>query len=175
MNQETSRNKIVRRMEEVTAAVGDMNKAMNKTDEQKTETQLKIDEFKKKFPDALFLKPATEIPTSGVRHPEMEKQREYLTEYVVGVFESQMITGALDFFLTGLPGDPYCRWKIPVNKTIGVPRFVAQHLSKNLAWKELKPMGRGNEPQAYYEEDMMTPFANFETKRRGTFHPINAY
>ena len=175
MNQEASRNKIVRRMEDVTEAVGDMNKAMNKTEDQKTETQLKIDAFKKKFPDAIYIKPATEIPTGGVRHSEMEKQREYLHEYVIGVFESQMIMGALDFFLTGLPGDPYCRWKIPVNKTIGVPRFVAKHLSTNLAWKEMKPMSRSQEPQPFSEDDMMAPFGNFESKRRGTFHPINAY
>lgn len=167
--------KIIRRTEEIAEAVGDMNKAMNKSVEQKAATQLKIDAFKRQFPDAIYLKPATEIPTSGTPHPEWEKQREYLHEYVVGVFESQMIQGQLDFFLTGLPSDPYCRWKIPVNKTIGVPRYVAQHLSKNLSWKEMKPMGRGNEPQAYYEEEMMAPFGNFETKRRGTFHPINAY
>ena len=169
------KQKIVRRTEEITEAVGDMNRAMANVQATKAERQLNIDEFKKKFPDAIYLEPAVRIPTSGVRHPEMEKQRDYLHEYVVGIFESQLIQGHLDFFLTGLPGDDYCRWKIPVNKPIGIPRFVAQHLAKNLSWKEMKPMGRGNEPQAYYEEEMMNPFTNFETKRRGTFHPINAY
>lgn len=167
--------KIVRRTEEIAEAVGDMNKAMENAKANREEHQCKVTEFKKKFPDATYLEPAVRIPTAGVRHPEMEKQRDYLHEYVVGIFESQMIQGHLDFFLTGLPGDDYCRWKIPVNKPIGVPRFVAQHLAKNLSWKEMKPLGRGNEPQSYYEEEMMNPFANFETKRRGTFHPINAY
>lgn len=162
-------------MEEVTEAVNDMHRAMASTPEVQTEKQVKIADFKKKFPDAKYLEPAVRIPTAGVKHPKWEEQREYLTEYVVGVFESQMISSELDFFLTGLPGDDYCRWKIPVNKTIGIPRFVAQHLSKGLCWKEMKPLGRGNEPVPFYEEEMMTPFANFETKRRGTFHPINAY
>lgn len=175
MSREETREKIVRRMEDVTEAVSDMNKAMASTPEKKVETQTKIDSFKKKFPDATYIKPTTEIPTSGIRHPEWEKQRDYLHEYVVGVFESQLVGASLDFFLTGLPGDPYCRWIIPVNKTIGIPRFVAKHLSTNLCWKEMKPLGRNNEPQAFYDDEMTTPFSKFETKRRGTFHPINAF
>lgn len=167
--------KIVRRTEEIAEAVSGMNAAMAKAKENQEETNLKISEFKKKFPDAVYLQPACRIPTGGNKHPEYEKQREFLTEYVVGVFESQLVGSVLDFFLTGLPGDDYCRWKIPVNKTVGIPRFVAQHINKGLSWKEMKPMGRGNEPQAYYEEEMLTPFTHFETKRRGTFHPINAY
>lgn len=170
-----SKEKIIRRTEEIEEAAKGMQAAMAKAKEDKVETDSKISEFKRKFPDALYLQPSARIPTGGNPHPEWEKQREYLHEYVVGVFESQLVGQVLDFYLTGLPSDDYCRWKIPVNKTIGIPRFVAQHLSKNLTWKEMKPMGRGNEPQAYYEEEMMSPFGNFETKRRGTFHPINAY
>lgn len=170
-----NKEKIVRRTEDISNAVNEMNAAMEKTPEREVEKTSRVTEFKKKFPDATYLEPVTRIPTSGNKHQEWEKQREYLHEYVVGIFESQMIMGALDFFLTGLPGDDYCRWKIPANKTIGVPRYVAQHLAKNLCWKEMKPLGRGNEPSSFYEDEMMIPFAQFETKRRGTFHPVNAY
>lgn len=170
-----SKDKIIRRTEEIAEAVAGMNDAMKRAKESSEEKTLKISEFKKKFPDAIYLEPAVRIPTGGIPHPEWEKQRDYLHEYVVGVFESQLVGGALDFFLTGLPSDDYCRWKVPVNTTVGIPRFVAQHLSKNLSWKEMKPLGRGNEPQSFYEEEMMAPFGNFITKRRGTFHPINAY
>ncbi len=169
------KKKIIRRTEEIAEAMGDMTKAMEKARSDRTEVQSKISEFKKKFPDAVYLEPAARIPTSGNRHPEWEKQREYLHEYVVGVFESQLVGTQLDFFLTGLPGDDYCRWKIPVNKPVGIPRFVAQHLNKNLCWKEMKPLRGSQEPQAFESEDMMAPFSNFETKRRGTFHPLNAY
>jgi hypothetical protein len=169
------KQKIVRRMEDIEAAVGGMNKAMDRTPEQKTDAQLELEAFKKKFPDAKRIEPAVRIPTSGIKHPHFEAQREYLTEYVVGVFESQIINGQLEFFLTGLPGDDYCKWVIPVNKTIGIPRFVAQHINKNLCWKEMKPLGRNQDPSAYEDENILTPFNNFETKRRGTFHPINAY
>lgn len=174
MSSDTTK-KLIRRTEDLSEAVNGMNKAMERTPESKVEAQSKISDFKKKFPDAKYIEPATKIPTGGIRHPEWEKQREYLTEYVIGVFESQLVGQQIDFFLSGLPGDDYCRWVIPVNKTIGIPRFVAKHLSTQLAWKEMRPMGRGNEPAAYYEDEMMAPFANFETKRRGTFHPINAY
>lgn len=167
--------KIVRKTEDFCDAVNDMNTAMQKTPEKEQEKLTKITEFKKKFPDALYLEPKTRIPTGGIKHPEKEKQRDYLTEYVVGVFESQMIFGKLDFFLTGLPGDDYCQWSVPVNKAVGVPRFVAQHLAKGLGWKEMKPLGRDNMPKDYYEEEMMEPFSRFEYKKRGHFHPINSY
>lgn len=173
-----SKEKIIRRTEEICEAVNEMNQAMTKTPERETEKRSKITEFKKKFPEALYIEPSERRPTGGVRCPEYERQNgglEYLKEYVIGVFESPMIVGTLTFDLGEIPGEDYCRWKIPVNKTIGIPRFVAKHLAKNLAWKEMKPMGRGNEPQAYYEEEMMAPFNNFEYKRRGTFHPINSY
>lgn len=170
-----SKDKIMRRTEEIAEAVAGMNEAMKRAKETTEEKTLKISEFKKKFPDATFIEPAVRIPTGGIPHPEMEKQRAYLHEYVVGVFESQLVGGMLDFFLTGLPSDDYCRWKIPVNKPVGIPRYVAKHLSEKLAWKEMMPLGRDNEPQSFYEEQMMAPFAKFITKRRGTFHPINAY
>jgi hypothetical protein len=170
-----SKEKAVRRVEDLSNAVNEMHAAMAKTPEKEQERQLELTAFQKKYPNARRLEPTTRIPTGGVKHPEFEKQREYLTEYVVGVFESQMISGALDFFLSGLPGDDYCRWVIPVNKQVGVPRFVAQHISSGLGWKEMKPLGRDNQPKEFYEEEMMEPFGKFEYKKRGHFHPINAY
>lgn len=170
-----SKEKVLRRTEEFEEATRGMHAAMAKAKESKETATLKVTEFRRKFPDALYIEPSARIPTGGVPHPELEKQREYLHEYVVGIFESQLVGQALDFFLTGLPGDDYCRWKLPVNKAIGIPRFVAQHLNKNLSWKELKPLGRGNEPQSYYEEEMMAPLDKWEVKRRGNFHPLNAY
>lgn len=173
-----SKEKILRRTEDFCDAVNDMNSAMSKTQEREQERLCKVTEFKKKFPDALYLEPKEKRPTGGVRNEEYEKRNgglEYLLEYVVGIFESQMITGYIEFDLGEIPGQDYCRWKVPVNKAVGVPRFVAKHLAKGLGWKEMKPLGKGNEPKEYYEEEMMTPFANFEYKKRGHFHPINAY
>src|SRR5579864_736218 len=120
-----NKEKLVRRTEDFANAVSEMRTAMDKTPEKDAEKISKVTEFKKKFPDAAYLEPAVKIPTQGVRHPEWEKQRETLWEYVVGIFESQMIVGKLEFFLTGLPGDDYCKWVVPVNKAVGVPRFVA--------------------------------------------------
>jgi hypothetical protein len=170
-----SEKKLVRKTEDFCNAVNDMNAAMEKTEEKEAEKTSKVTEFKKKFPDAIYIEPKTRIPTQGIRVPELDKQKDYLNEYVVGIFESQIISGNLAFFLTGLPGDDYCQWVIPINKAIGIPRFVAKHLSQNLGWKEMKPLGRDNQPKDYYDEDMMTPFTQFEYKKRGHFHPINAY
>jgi len=173
-----ARPKIVRRLEEVTEAVADMNRAMATTPEGESEKKLTISEFKKKFPDALYLEPIQKIPTGAPRNPQYEKVHgslEYLMEYVVGVFESQMIGGNLKFDLAEIPGVDYCRWEVPVNKPVGVPRYVAKHLQKGLGWKEMVPLGRDNEPTAFYEEEMVKPFQKFVHKKRGTFHPIESY
>lgn len=167
--------KTIRQVKDIADAVNDMNKAMTKTPSALEDKKERITAFQKKYPDVKYIEPYIEIPTQGVRHPEVEKQRQFLTEYVVGVFESQIVSGSLSFFLTGLPGDPYYGWNIPVNKSIGVPRFVAQHLNKNLSWKEMKPIPKSQEPIAYSEEDITKPFENFEEKRRGNFYPINSY
>jgi hypothetical protein len=170
-----TKEKIVRQAEEISEAMQGMQVAMDKASAAKEERQLKITEFKKKYPDALYLEPTARIPTAGIPHPFWEKQREHLWEYVVGVFESQLVGSTLELFLTGLPSDDYCRWRIPVNRTIAIPRFLAKHLSEKLSWKEMKPLGRGNNMEPLYEDEVMKPFTQFETKRRGTFHPINAY
>lgn len=170
-----SKEKLVKATEEMVHAVSDMRKEMDKVQETSQEKKMEIDDFKKKYPNARYLEPALKIPTRAKKVDEMEKQRSFLTEYVVGIFESELIMGTFDFFLTGLPGDPFCKWSIPVNKAVGIPRFVAKHLEKSLGWKQMKPLGKDNPPQEFYEEEMMTPFSRFEYKKRGTFHPINSY
>lgn len=169
------KQKIIRKTQDFENAVQDMQKAMDATHEELPEQINKVTEFKKKFPDAIYLEPITRIPTQGVKHPEFEKQREYLCEYVVGMLESRDIIGEIKFYLAKIPGDDYCQWRVPFNKAVGVPRFVAQHLQKAGSWKEMKPLGRDNPPQEHYEENMMTPFNKFETKKRFHFHPINSY
>ncbi len=170
-----NKEKIVKKVDDICNAVNDMNEAMRKTPEKEQEKICKLTEFKKKFPDALYLEPEIRIPTQGNRHPEEEKKRDYLTEYVVGVFESQIISGKLKFYLTGLPGDDYCRWSIPVNKPVGIPRFVAKHLANNLAWKEVKPLSSRQEVPAYHDDEMTIPFQQFEYKKRGHFRAINEF
>lgn len=177
--------KIVRRTEDFCNAVNDMNSAMAKVPAHEQERQLKVSEFKKKFPDALYLEPKERRPTGAKSNPDYAQvlakfeerygKLDHLLEYVVGIFESQMIFGSLPFDLGVIPGEDFCRWEIPVNKAIGVPRFVAQHLANNLGWKEMKPLGKDNQPKDYYEENMLEPFAKFEFKKRGHFYPLNAY
>lgn len=171
-----SKEKVVRKTEDFEEAVRGMNKAMEKVPAKEQEKQLQISEFKKKFPDARYLEPLKRVPTSGTRHPELEKQRDYMWEYVVGVFESVLVGGKLDFWLTGLPGDDYCWWSIPVNTPVGIPRFVAKHLQNGLGWKEMQPLSsQMADPQTVYAEDVMRPFENYIYKKRGTFHPMNSY
>lgn len=174
----TAKEKLVKRVEDIADAVNDMNKAMEMTPEILDERKLGLTEFQKKYPDAKYIEPAQKIPTGGMpskKYHDRYGSLEHLKEYVVGVFESQIVGATFTFDLAEIPGEDYCRWKIPTNKPIGVPRFVAKHLSSHLSWKEMKPLGRNQEPQAFHDEDITKPFENFETKRRGTFYPINSY
>lgn len=171
-----SKEKIVRKAEDLEQAVRGMNEAMKRAPEKEQEKQLKISEFKKKFPDARYIEPSKRIPTGGIKVEEYEKQRDFLWEYVVGVFESVLVGAKLEFWLTGLPGDDYCLWAIPVNTPVGLPRFVAKHLQSGLGWKEMQPLtSAAADPQSVYAEDIMRPFENYVYKKRGTFHPINSY
>lgn len=177
-NPNTSREKLVKRVEDLSDAVNDMHKAMANTPEVIDERKVQMTEFQKKYPDVKYIEPSMKIPTGGARCPKYHERHgslEYLKEYVTGIFESQLVGATFTFDLGEVPGEDYCRWTIPTNKPIGLPRYVAKHLSTHLAWKEMKPLGKNQEPQAYSDDEITKPFENFETKRRGTFHPINAY
>lgn len=171
-----SKEKIIRKTEEFADAVSEMNKVREMPMATSVELKAQITEAQKKDPSVKYLEPSIRIPTGGKRHPEAEKQREYMWEYVKGVYENMMVGGeGISFYLTGLPGDDYCRWDVPANKPVALPRFVAQHLSKGLQWREFKPLERNQEPHAYQENDMMKPFENMIIKKRGTFQPLSAY
>jgi hypothetical protein len=65
-----SKEKIIRRTEDFCDAVNDMRAAMTKTEEKEQERQCRVSEFKKKFPDAIYLEPTQRRPTGGNRCPE---------------------------------------------------------------------------------------------------------
>lgn len=172
-----SREKAIRRAEDFEEAVRGM-KEVGAAQKEHVDVELttKISSKDKREDGVLYIKATIEIPTGGVKHPEMEKQRDYLYEWVKGVYENKIIGGeGIEFFLTGLPGDPYCLWKIPANRPVAVPRFVAQHLSKGLQWKEPKPLAATQDPRVYHDYQIMAPFEEMVTKKRGTFTPLNAY
>jgi hypothetical protein len=172
-----TREKAVRRAEDFEEAVRGMKEAGSRQEEQvDVELTAKISTKDKREDGILYLEPAIRIPTGGNKHPEMEKQRSYLYEWVKGVYENKLIGGeGIEFFLTGLPGDDYCLWKIPANRPVALPRYVAQHLSKGLQWKEPKPLAATQEPRAYHDYEIMRPFEDVVVKKRGTFSPLNAY
>ena len=173
-----AKTKLVKQVEDLSNAVNDMNKAMEMTPSKEEEKKIQMTAFQKKYPDVRYIEPAQRIPTGGMRCPKYHEKNgslEYLTEYVTGIFESQIVGATFSFDLGEIPGEDYCRWTIPTNKPIGVPRFVAKHLSTHLAWKEMKPIGQNQDPPAHHPEEVTKPFQNFEIKRRGTFNPLSAY
>ena len=173
------KDKMVKRVEDLCDAVNDMNRVMQEVPSVfEEEKKVQMTAFQKKYPDAIYIEPIQKIPTGGAKckaYHDRHGSLEYLKEYVVGVFESQLVGATFSFDLAEIPGEDYCRWKIPVNKPIGIPRYVAKHLTTHLAWKEMKPIGQNQDPQAYDADEVTKPFQNFETKRRGNFYPINAY
>lgn len=172
-----TKQKAVRSMEELETAVRGLREAGSVQEENvSVELDAKVSSKDKREAGILYLEPVTRIPTGGKKHPEIEKQREYLYEWVKGIYENKIIGGeGIDFWLGVIPGDDYCRWKVPANRPVALPRFVAQHLSKGLQWKEPKPLAPTQEPRAYYDHEIMTPFEDVIIKKRGTFSPLNAY
>ena len=124
------------------------------------------------------IKPSVRIPVGKVANKFDEKTYNYLWEYVAGVYENALQIGSgISFFFNDarLPGDDYCKWDIPANKPVKVPRFIAQHLANNLAWKEMKPLAKQQDPKPFHPEDMTAPFNDFVVKKRGTFQPLSAF
>jgi len=174
-----SREKVLRRTEEFSSAVNDMHKMHEQPGEAQVELKAQITDAQKKDPNVLYLEPVHRVRTGVQKDPKMEEKNGYLREYVTGVYENMIITGEpqdLWYNPPELPGEDYCCWKIPANRPIAIPRFLAQHLSKNLRWKEPKPLAVNQDPTVVHQHEIDKPLSiQTITKKRGTFSPLNAY
>lgn len=104
---------------------------MNMAPKQDVEPQTKIAQSDIHKNNDLYLKP---IKTIGCRDKFNEKFRadyEYQKEYVNFTAENKEIIGEqLDFWTRPFPGMPAEEWKVPCNKPLWAPRYVAEQIKR---------------------------------------------
>jgi len=173
-----AKQKTVRKMEDLSIALASMKVEDASGQAKQLDPQSKLTSAEKNKSQIPRLEPSVRIPVGPVKNKPKDGVKEYLWEYVAGVYENALQIGSgISFYYNDerLPGDDYCRWDIPANKPIQIPRFLAQHLSKNLAWKEMKPLDRQSELPQCQDHEITKPFQEFVIKKRGTFQPLSAF
>ncbi len=145
----------------------------------KVEKKCEIDEFKKKFPDAIFIEPKQKSKIFVKRDPKLDEQAALRKDYerVVGIFESaEEYKYGIEFWLNHLPGDDLCLWKIPSNTPCIIPRYVARHLEESLCFKQPRAAKNASEivPNPNFS-DLDQYIQQVDYKKVGSFHPIQSY
>lgn len=79
----------------------------------------------------VYLKPHTSIGSREKFNEDYRKEYEYASEYVNFIAENKMIIGEIiEMWTKPFPGMPAQFWKIPVNKPIWAPRYVAEQIKR---------------------------------------------
>jgi hypothetical protein len=104
---------------------------LNDAPKKEVDTQTKLAQSEIADSSDIFLKPHRSI---GSREPFNEKYRsdyEFIKEYVFFIAENNEIMGeAIDMWTKPFPGLPAEWWKVPVNKPIWAPRYVAEQIKR---------------------------------------------
>ena len=79
----------------------------------------------------LYLKPHTSIGSQEKFNENYRKEYEYAKEYVNFIAENKMIIGEIiEMWTKPFPGLPAQFWKVPVNKPLWAPRYVAEQIKR---------------------------------------------
>lgn len=96
---------------------------------------------KKQMDNVIFVKPlmSLKVKTTTPLREDRIKERNYMHERVVGVFENRELIGeAKPFWINAFPGDDYEQWILPTNVPISIPRYIAKHLNENTKYTVFK-------------------------------------
>lgn len=116
------------------------------------------------------------VPCKRQISEQEKRERDYMWEYVEGIFENRALFGeTLSFWMNPYPGDPYAEWTVPCNIPVSVPRWVAHHLNtrKYVTFKSRDKnvaMSEANNPNV-----ISANFEPSEVIQRTTFMPLRAY
>lgn len=126
---------------------------MNKAPVMETEDHTKMSQREINKYNAPVIKPLRQINSKEPFNETYRKEYERAKEYVKVIAENNEIIGeAIEMWTKKFAGIPAEFWKIPVNKPIFVPRYVAQQLQKckyHRIIMEDKPTDAGNGMQFY--------------------------
>jgi hypothetical protein len=105
--------------------------AMNALPKRETEQQTKLSQSEiAKTPD-VYMRPIKTISCADRFNEDYRSEYEFQKEYVYFTAENKEVIGeSLDFWTKPFAGIPAEEWKIPVNKPIWAPRYVAEQIKR---------------------------------------------
>lgn len=95
-----------------------------------TEAQTKLSSREANREDLPYIKPSRTIASSEKFNDKYKAQFEYAKQYVRVIAENNEIIGeAIEVWTKPFPGVAAEFWKVPVNRPIMIPRYVASQIS----------------------------------------------
>lgn len=102
---------------------------MNKAPKLEEDTQTKISQKELNKTNATYLKPVKLIMSREKFNEKFRPDYEFQKERVNFIAENKEIEGeVIDMWTKPFPGLPAEEWKIPVNKPVNAPRYVAEQI-----------------------------------------------
>lgn len=111
--------------------VEDLTAARNPSKVADVEPQTKLSQKEIDKKNDIYLKPHRTIGSKEKFDEKWRKDYEYSKEYVKFIAENREVIGEeIDVWSKPFPGVPAEEWKVPVNKPIWGPRYLAEQLKK---------------------------------------------
>lgn len=104
---------------------------MNESPKQDQEPQTKISQKDLEKNNDVYLKPFRSIASREKFNEKYREDYNYQSEYVRFIAENKEIIGeTIELWTKPFPGMPAQEWKVPCNKPIWGPRFLAEQITK---------------------------------------------
>jgi hypothetical protein len=119
---------------------------MNEAKKLETEPQTKLSQAELEAAGDIFLKPVKTIGCPDKFNENYRKDWEFKSEYVKFIAENNEIIGEeIDLWTKPFAGVPAMEWKVPVNKGVWGPRYLAEQIL-NCTYHRLR-MDEGKQTQ----------------------------
>ena len=104
---------------------------MSEAPQQEVETQTKISQKDLAKSNDIYLKPFRTSSSREKFNENFREDYEFAKEYVQFIAENKEIIGEeIDLWTKPFPGMPAEEWKVPVNKAVWGPRYLAEQIKK---------------------------------------------
>lgn len=104
---------------------------MNAAPKQDVEPQTKLSQKEIEKSQDIYLKPHTTIACREKFNEEFREDYNFAKEYVQFIAENKEIVGeTIEIWTKKFPGQPAEFWKVPVNKPVWGPRYLAEDIKK---------------------------------------------
>lgn len=104
---------------------------MNEAPKQELEAQTKLSQSEIEKSKDIYLKPHRTISSKEKFNEKFREDYNFAKEYVYFTAENREVIGEeIDLWTKPFPGMPAEEWKIPVNKPVWGPRYLAEQIKK---------------------------------------------